>query len=65
MGTPILILVVVLAIPVAVILAAGLMQFGKGGAEGARRSNKLMQYRIMAQALVVLVVLVIVTLSRG
>lgn len=50
---------------VAVILALGLGQMGRGGIEGAKRSNKLMQYRILAQLATVILVVIIVALNKS
>jgi hypothetical protein len=49
---------------VALILAFGIGQMGRGGVEGARRSNKLMQYRLLAQGITVVLVVVLVTLFK-
>ena len=46
----------VLAAVVAV-LALGIGNFGKGGINSAKRSNKLMQYRILFQAIAVILIL--------
>ncbi|MCA0042387.1 HIG1 domain-containing protein [Celeribacter litoreus] len=50
---------------VLVILALGLSQFGRGGMEGAKRSNKLMQARILAQLGVVILVVILVAITKG
>nr|WP_319248113.1 twin transmembrane helix small protein [uncultured Celeribacter sp.] len=52
---------------VLVILALGIGQFGRGGVEGAKRSNKLMQARILAQlgAVILVVVFVLIRKSGG
>ncbi len=50
---------------VLVILALGIGQFGRGGLDGAKRSNKLMQARILAQLGVVILVVVLVALTKG
>ena len=44
-------------------LALGIGNFGKGGSNSAKRSNKLMQYRILFQALAVILVLLFIFLS--
>lgn len=50
---------------VLVILALGIGQFGRGGAEGAKKSNKLMQYRILAQLGAVILVVIFVALRKS
>ena len=55
---PLFIIVLVAMAAVVLILARGLSYFGKGGADAAKKSNKMMRWRIYAQfAAVVLVVL--------
>lgn len=51
---------------VAVILGLGIAQFGRGGIDGAKRSNKLMQARIVAQFIAVVLILLFVWIrSKG
>jgi len=50
---------------VVVILALGLGSFGKGGEEGSKRSNKMMQYRIIAQGLAVVLIVILVLVQRS
>ncbi|WP_460272613.1 twin transmembrane helix small protein [Celeribacter sp. ULVN23_4] len=50
---------------VLVILALGIGQFGRGGVEGAKRSNKLMQARILAQLGAVILVVIYVALRKS
>lgn len=58
---PLFILILALCFGVVVILALGLGNFAKGTEDGAKKSNKMMQYRIMAQgAAVALIVLFVV-----
>lgn len=57
MRTALLVIILLALAAVVIILGMGLGQFGKGGVEGAKRSNKLMQYRIAAQFIAVLLVL--------
>ena len=47
------------------ILVMGVSNFGKGGEEAGKRSNKLMRYRIYAQFVAVALILAFVTLRRG
>ncbi|ATG48742.1 twin transmembrane helix small protein [Celeribacter ethanolicus] len=50
---------------VVLILAFGIAQFGRGGVEGAKRSNKLMQARILAQLGAVILVVIYVALRKS
>ena len=61
---PLLIIVAMAVIAVGVILAIGMNSMGKNGVEGAKRSNKLMQWRIMAQFGAVVVIMIAI-LARG
>lgn len=61
---PLFILIVVLCLGVVLILALGLGNFAKGTEEGAKKSNKMMQYRIIAQAAAVGMIVLFVVL-RG
>ncbi len=54
MDNPIYIIGAVLVLIVVVILALGLGNFAKGGAGAASRSNKLMRYRLVFQAIAVI-----------
>ena len=56
---------VVAFLVVVVILVFGLGKFAKGGADGAKQSNKLMQYRLIAQAVAVLIFIIIVAFKGG
>lgn len=49
---------------VVVILMTGVSTFGKGGIENAKRSNKLMRWRIIAQFIAVLLILLFVYVRR-
>ncbi|MWD29072.1 twin transmembrane helix small protein [Aquicoccus sp. SCR17] len=61
---PLFIMVAVAMLAVVVILAIGISQFGKGTREAAKRSNKMMQLRIAAQFVAVLLILAFVAI-RG
>jgi uncharacterized membrane protein YidH (DUF202 family) len=61
---PLFILILLLCLGVVVILALGLGNFARGSEEGSKRSNKMMQYRIIAQAAAVALIVVFVVL-RG
>lgn len=62
---PLFILVVVACLVVLLILARGISHFGKGGAEAAKKSNKMMQLRIVAQFVAVILVVLFVWLRGG
>lgn len=64
MRDPLFILVAMAVIVVAIILAFGVNSMGKGGVDGAKKSNKLMQWRIMAQFGAVVLIMLFV-LARG
>ena len=46
-------------------LALGIGNFGKGGTDSAKRSNKLMQYRILFQAVAVILILLFIFLKAN
>ena len=60
MGDPFFILAVVACIAILGILALGLGGFAGGGAFNKRNSNKLMRYRIAAQFVAVVFILIFV-----
>ncbi|RPE63247.1 hypoxia induced protein [Pacificibacter maritimus] len=63
---PLFAIVIVGCIIVALILARGISLMGRGGMEGAKKSNRMMQYRIGAQVIVVaLVVMFVAFRSNG
>ncbi len=62
---PLFLLVAFAMLVVVVILARGIGSIGKGGITGAKKSNRLMQYRIGAQALAVVLILILIYLRRG
>ncbi|MCZ4353219.1 twin transmembrane helix small protein [Roseovarius aestuarii] len=59
---PLFLLVLFACGAVGVILIMGIASFGKGGQDSAKRSNKFMQWRIIAQFIAVLVILAFVTI---
>ena len=61
---PLFYLIILLCFAVVVILALGLGNFAKGGKESSVQSNKMMRYRIIAQAAAVLAIVVLVAV-RG
>jgi len=57
------ILVALAVLAVAVILGFGLMTLFQGGEENRLRSNKLMQLRILAQAVAIVIILIALWLA--
>ena len=57
LNDPLFLIVLLACGIVAVILALGISSFGKGGVDNAKRSNKFMRWRIIAQFIAVLVIL--------
>ena len=64
-GDPLLILVVLSTAAVAVILIIGIGGFGRGGEFNRKYANKLMQLRIAAQFVAVLIILAFVYFTSG
>jgi len=62
---PLFILVAIALLVVVVILARGISYFGKGGVEAAKKSNKMMQLRILAQFVAVVLVILFIWLRGG
>ncbi len=48
---------------VVLILARGIAQMGRGGIEGAKKSNQMMKWRIIVQLVVVILVVIFVALG--
>jgi len=61
---PLFLLVVVAVLLVAGILLFGIGTFGKGGEFNARHANRIMRYRIAAQAVAVALILLYVWLRK-
>ncbi|ARE84713.1 hypothetical protein ROSMUCSMR3_03250 [Roseovarius mucosus] len=61
---PLFILMAVGCITVAVILIRGISTFGKEGVENAKRSNKFMQWRLIAQFIAIILILIFVYFRR-
>jgi hypothetical protein len=59
------ILIVICMAFVAAILGAGLYTLWKGGAVSAQWSNKLMRLRVLAQAVTILLVLLVLYFARN
>lgn len=58
-----LVAIVVAMLGVVVVLAIGIGNFGKGGADGARKSNRMMWWRIGLQAVAVALIFLLVTFA--
>jgi hypothetical protein len=61
---PLFIAVIVGCVIVSLILARGISLMGRGGLDGAKKSNKMMQYRIGAQLIVVVLVVIFVAIRK-
>jgi hypothetical protein len=61
---PLFILVAVGCVAVALILIRGISTFGKEGVENAKRSNKYMQWRLIAQFVAIILILIFVYFRR-
>jgi len=64
LSDPLFIIVALACLGVAVILAMGIGTFGKEGRDNAKRANKLMRWRIIAQFVAVLLILGFVYIRR-
>jgi heme/copper-type cytochrome/quinol oxidase subunit 2 len=61
---PLFILEVIACLMVAVILIRGIATFGKEGVENAKRSNRFMQLRLIAQFVAIIVIVMFVYFRR-
>ncbi|SEL93457.1 Hypoxia induced protein conserved region [Roseovarius azorensis] len=57
---PLFLLVALGCLAVALILIRGISTFGKEGVENAKRSNKYMRWRLIAQFIAILLILIFV-----
>ena len=57
---PFFILIVLAVLAVVVVLMLGLGNFAKGGKDSGKRSNKLMQYRLIGQFIAVVLIAIYV-----
>lgn len=57
---PLFILAMIASLAVVVILMLGISGFAKGGMAARKRSNRYMRYRIIAQAIAVILIMVFV-----
>ena len=62
---PLFTAILLVCFAVIVILALGLGSFAKGGEDSAKRSNRMMRYRIIAQAVAVALIVILITLRQG
>lgn len=62
---PLFLLVVVAVAIVAIILLTGIGGFAKGGEFNKKHANRIMRYRIYAQAVAIALILLYVWLRRG
>ena len=62
---PLFIIVAIACLAVLVILMIGVGGFAKGGEFNRKHSNRLMRYRIIAQAIAVVLILLFVFFRRG
>lgn len=65
MDDPLVLVVICAALIVLVILMAGLGVFAKGGEVSRRHSNRLMRWRVGAQAVAVIVIVVVAWIRHG
>ena len=59
------ILILIMLAAVVIVLSIGIGRFGREGAKNAQRSNKMMQLRILLQAIAVMLILLFIFLGRG
>ena len=62
---PLFVVVAVAVAAVAVILVIGLGGFTLGGAFNRKHANRIMRYRIYAQAVAIVLILIFVVVRRG
>lgn len=65
LNDPVFIIAAIACFTVLAILMLGIGTFGKGGEGSAKRSNKLMRYRIYAQAVAVALIVLFVWLRKN
>lgn len=62
---PMFYVVAAAVLAVLVILMIGIGGFARGGEFNKKHANRIMRYRIIAQAVAVVLILIFVTLNRG
>ena len=65
MSDPFFTLIIIAVIAVVIVLMMGLGGFASGGAFNKANSNRLMRYRIIAQFIAVVLIVVYVTFFKG
>lgn len=65
LNDPVFLLVAAAMLAVVVILAVGISHFGKGDLESARKSNRMMKWRLAAQFIAVVLILFFIWLRSG
>ncbi len=65
LSDPLFLIVAAAMLVVVLILARGISYFGKGDLESAKKSNKMMQWRIAAQFVAVLLILFFLWMRSG
>ena len=65
MGDPLFMLIIVAIVAVVVVLMIGIGGFAKGGGFNQKYGNKMMQLRIAAQFVAIVLILLYVWLRRG
>jgi len=65
LNDPLFILVAIACLVVVGALVTGLSYFGRGGVDAARKSNKMMQLRIAAQFVAVILVVLLIYFRGG
>ncbi|WP_299566495.1 twin transmembrane helix small protein [uncultured Sulfitobacter sp.] len=65
MADPFFVIIVIAVLAVVVVLMMGLGGFAKGGAFNKANSNKLMRWRIIAQFIAVVLIVIYVYAIRG
>jgi len=64
LSDPFFLLVLIGAAVTALVLLLGVAGFGRGGGSNAKRSNRLMRYRVIAQGVTVAFILLYVYMRR-
>ncbi|MGB7244898.1 MAG: twin transmembrane helix small protein [Sulfitobacter sp.] len=65
LNDPLLIVVVLACVAVVVVLMLGLGGFASGGAFNKKNSNKLMRYRILAQFIAVILIVIYIYFRKS
>ncbi len=64
LSDPFFLLVVIGAAVTVLVLLLGVAGFGRGGSSNAKRSNRMMRYRVIAQGVTVALILLYVYMRR-